>query len=287
MTKSELSQQTEETVAAIRRYSQLKPKVGMILGSGLGELVDAVKEGVSISYDKLPHIAVSTVRGHAGRFVLGYLSQQPVIVMQGRLHAYEGYTMGQTTFPVRVMRALGAEILIVTNAAGGINPSFQVGDVMRIVDHINMLGMTGRNPLWGPNDPNLGPRFLEMSNAYDPIIGALADSVAHSLGFELRNGVYVQLGGPSFETPAEIRFLQGIGGDAVGMSTAAEVIVARHGDMRVLGFSHISNIALGEQPPISSASPEDVHGEVLEAGQRAIPRLVALIQGVLERLDEV
>lgn len=287
MTTNQLHQQIGEAVSAIRRYSDLRPTVGLVLGSGLGELVESIDAVADVAYDEVPYMPVSTVRGHAGRFVLGQLVGRPVVAMQGRVHAYEGYTMAQTTFPIRVLRALGADTLIVTNAAGGINPAFQVGEIMRIVDHVNLLAMTGRNPLWGPNDPLLGPRFLDMGDAYDLDLGALADEVARSLDFELRHGVYVQLGGPSFETPAEIRFLRGIGGDAVGMSTAAEVIVARHGGMRVLGFSHISNLALGEPPAEASSEVEDPHGEVLEAGRRAIPGLVALIRGVLERLDEV
>jgi purine-nucleoside phosphorylase len=207
-----------------------------------------------------------------------------VIVMQGRLHFYEGYTMAQTTFPVRVMRGLGAAALIVTNAAGGLDPSFHVGDIMGIVDHVNLLGMGGQNPLWGPNDEALGPRFVEMRDAYDPALLALADDVARGLGFALQHGVYAQLSGPSFETPAEIRFLRSIGVAAVGMSTAAEVVVARHGGMRVLGLSHISNVTVAESPPAAGPVLADPHKEVLAAGRRAIPRLVALIRGVLEQM---
>ncbi len=282
----ELRQQVEETAAAMRRHGGPEPQVGLILGSGLGELAEAVQGAVVLPYQDLPHMPVSTVRGHAGRFVLGHLAGRPVVVMQGRIHFYEGHSMAQTTLPVRAMQALGAEVLIVTNAAGGINPTYRVGDLMRIVDHINLPAMAGHHPLRGPNDPTLGPRFLEMSGAYDPALGALADEVARSLGFELRHGVYAQLSGPSFETPAEIRLLRAIGVDAVGMSTAAEVIVARHGGMRVLGLSHISNVATGE-PTAPPAGGWDPHGEVLEAGRRAVPRLIALIRGVLERLDEV
>lgn len=283
MNRIPLRQQIEEAVAALRRSSELRPEVGLILGSGLGELVDAVEGAIAVPYAEIPHFAPSTVLGHAGRLVLGHLSGRPVVVLQGRLHFYEGYTIAQTTFPVRVVRALGAHTLIVTNAAGGINPSFRVGDLMRIVDHINLLGMGGQNPLWGPNDETLGPRFVDMRGAYDPELGRLAEEVARSLGFELRTGVYAQLSGPSFETPAEVRFLRAIGVDAVGMSTAAEVVVARHAGLRVLGISHISNVATDEAPP-SLPSGADPHHEVLEAGRRAIPRLAALIRGVLERL---
>lgn len=284
MTDGNLRLQIEEAAAAVRQRTSLVPKVGIVLGSGLGELVEAVEEAVAVPYAEIPHFVPSTVPGHAGRFVLGTLAGRPVVVMQGRLHFYEGYTIAQTTFPIRVMRALGAEVLIVTNAAGGINPSFRVGDIMRIVDHVNFLGMAGQNPLYGPNDAALGPRFLDMRGAYDPALGELADEVARGLGFELRYGVYAQLSGPSFETPAEIRFLRTIGVDAVGMSTAAEVVVARHAGMRVLGLSHISNVAAPEVSVVPAG--EDPHREVLEAGRQAVPRLVALIRGVLERLPD-
>jgi len=281
-----LRQQIEEAVAAIRETTRLEPAVGLVLGSGLGELVEAIEGAAVVPYGEVPHMGTSTVAGHAGRFVLGYLSGRPVVAMQGRLHYYEGYTVAQTTFPIRVMRGLGARALIATNAAGGINPTFRVGDLMRIVDQVNLLGMAGQNPLYGPNDPALGPRFVDMGGAYDLQLGQLAEQVAHSLGFILRSGVYIQLGGPSFETPAEIRFLRAIGVDAVGMSTAAEVVVARHGGMRVLGLSHISNVAASAEIPTPLPS-EDPHREVLEAGRRAIPRLVALVRGVVDRLGEV
>lgn len=280
-----LQVQVEEARAAIRQRTPIVPQVGLILGSGLGELAAAVADGTAVPYDEVPHMPPATVAGHAGRFLLGQLAGRPVVVMQGRIHFYEGYTMAQTTFPVRVMRGLGATTLIVTNAAGGLNPAFQVGDIMAIVDHINLLGMGGQNPLWGPNDESLGPRFVDLRDAYDPALVALADDVAHGLGFALQHGVYAQLSGPSFETPAEIRFLHGIGVAAVGMSTAAEVVVARHGGMRVLGLSHISNVAAAESTPDAGPALADPHKEVLAAGQRAIPRLVALIRGVLERIS--
>lgn len=276
--------QIEQAVTAIREKTALVPQVGLILGSGLGELANAVTEATEIPYDQVPYVAASTVAGHAGRFLLGQLAGRPVVVMQGRVHFYEGYTMAQTTFPVRIIQGLGAETLIVTNAAGGLDPSFQVGDIMGITDHINLLSMGGQNPLWGPNDEALGPRFVEMRDAYNPALLALADDVAQDLGFTLRRGVYAQLSGPSFETPAEIRFLRSIGVAAVGMSTAAEVIIARHGDMRVLGLSHISNVAVAESTPTDEPAPADPHQEVLAAGRRAIPQLVALIQGILERM---
>jgi purine-nucleoside phosphorylase len=285
MTTNDLRKEIDDAVGAVRKHSSVTPSAGLVLGSGLGELVEAIEGAIVVPYEEIPHLAQATVLGHAGRFVMGHLAGLPVIAMEGRLHFYEGHTMAQTTFPIRVIRALGADTLVVTNAAGGINPAFHVGDLMRIVDHINLLGMAGHNPLHGPNDPTLGPRFVDMRGAYDPAIGALADDVAQSLGFELRHGVYAQLSGPSFETPAEVRFLRSLGIDAVGMSTAAEVVVARHGGMRVLGLSHISNVAIPEQDE-AAAPLEDPHEEVLQAGRRAIPRLIALIRGVLERLDE-
>jgi len=198
--------------------------------------------------------------------------------MQGRAHFYEGHSMAQITLPVRVMQTLGVEILIVTNAAGGLNPAFSPGDVMLIRDHINLVGMTGFNPLWGPNLERFGPRFPDMSQAYDPDLMALAHQVAAEEDISLQTGVYIALSGPCFETPAEIRFLRLMGGDSVGMSTAPEVTVARHGGTRVLGFSGISNVAVPE------SGKETSHEEVLEAGRLLVPRLATLIRGVLRHL---
>jgi purine-nucleoside phosphorylase len=276
-----LHEQIAAAVAAVRQYTQLVPKVALILGSGLGDLVEAVEGPVEVPYSAVPNVCQSTVLGHVGKFVLGHLAGRPVVVMQGRLHYYEGYSLVQTTFPLRVMRGLGAEVLIVTNASGGLNPSFHVGDIMRIVDQLNFLGMAGQSPLYGPNDPEVGPRFVEMQDAYDPRLGALADEVASALGLELRHGVYAQLSGPTFESPAEVKMLRVLGADATGMSTAAEVVVARHGGMKVLGFSLVTNVAGAETALEPGADP---HHAVLAAGKRAIPRLVAMIKGVLERM---
>ncbi len=281
MSSIPLHEQIAASAAAVRQYTQLVPKVALILGSGLGDLVEAMQDRVEVPYSAVPNVCQSTVLGHVGNFVLGYLSGQPVVAMQGRLHYYEGYSLQQTTFPLRVMRALGAEVLVVTNAAGGLNPSFRAGDIMRIVDQINLLGMAGQSPLYGPNDPEVGPRFVEMQDAYDPQLGALADEVASSLGLELRHGVYAQLSGPAFESPAEVNMLRVLGADATGMSTASEVVVARHGGMKVLGFSLVSNVAGVETALEPGADP---HHAVLAAGKRAIPRLVAIIKGVLERM---
>jgi purine-nucleoside phosphorylase len=204
------------------------------------------------------------------------------MIMQGRVHFYEGYPIQQVVLPVRVMQVMGIRTLIVTNAAGGINPAFHAGDLMLISDHINLIGMAGANPLFGPNDPTLGPRFPEMSQAYDPRLRTIAREVAQEQRIPLREGVYVSLSGPSFETPADIRFLRMIGADAVGMSTVPEVIVARHGGMQVLGVSGITNLALTEPTPGQEAS----HEEVLAAGQQIVPRLTALVLGILARLED-
>jgi purine-nucleoside phosphorylase len=200
--------------------------------------------------------------------------------MQGRVHYYEGYPMSQVTLPIRVMQLLGVELLILTNAAGGINKTFKAGDLMLITDHINLLGMTGANPLRGPNDDTLGPRFPDMSRVYDPELRKLALEAAGEAGIPLKQGVYMCLAGPSFETPADVRFLRLIGADAVGMSTVPEATVARHGGLRVLGISGISNTAIdsGDEAPVTT------HEEVLEAGKIIAPRLEAILRGVLRKL---
>lgn len=267
-----------------------RPTIGIILGSGLGALAEGVEQAAAIAYREIPGFPQSTVEGHKGRLVLGSLEGKTVAVMQGRVHAYEGYSPQQVTFPVRVLRAIGCTILIVTNAAGGLNPSFRVGDLMLINDHLNLPGMIGHNPLYGANDPTLGPRFPDMSAAYDPALRQLAHEVAASLGLCLHDGVYVMLGGPSYETPAEVRFLRLIGADAVGMSTAAEVVVARHSSMRVMGLSMISNvIPMPTQAPTAELAHAPAgplgHEEVLAAGAAAAPRFISLIRGVIKRLE--
>ncbi len=258
--------------------TDLRPRVGMILGSGLGSLADEVQDAVAIPAREIPHWPVSTVEGHAGRVILGRLQGQPVMVLQGRAHFYEGYPMPQVTMPVRVMQRLGAEFLVVTNAAGAVNPAFEPGDLMLITDHINLIGMTGQSPLRGPNLDEFGPRFPDMSRAYDRELMGLARQVAREGDLPLREGVYICLAGPAFETPADLRFLRGIGVDAVGMSTVPEVTVAHHGGMRVLGISGISNKANLDGETITT------HEEVLAAGKVIVPRLTALIKGVLRRL---
>jgi purine-nucleoside phosphorylase len=270
----------EAAAAVVRERVQLWPRVGLILGSGLNPLANAVEDGVVIPYGDIPHFPITTVEGHSGRLVIGRLEGEAVIVMQGRAHYYEGYSMAEVTFPVRVMQTLGIEVLIVTNAAGGLNPEFQAGDVMLIIDHINLIGMSGLNPLRGPNLDSFGPRFPDMSEPYDPQLRALARQAAAAAGVPLREGVYVCLAGPSFETRADLRFLRLIGADAVGMSTVPEVIVACHGGARVLGLSGISNVAPVEDAPLA----ETTHEEVLEAGRTSAPRLETIIRGVLRAL---
>jgi len=271
--------EVERVAGQIR--APIKPQVGIITGSGLSGLALEVEEPLVIPYEEIPDFPPATVEGHPGQMVLGHLVGKAVAVMQGRPHFYEGYPLEQITLPLRVIRALGADTLIVTNAAGGLNEGFKAGDLMLITDHINLVGMAGHSPLFGPNDERLGPRFVDMSEAYDKELRKIALEVGHELGLELRQGVYVMLGGPTFETPAEIRFLRLMGADAVGMSTVPEVVVARHGGMRVLGISHISNMAVGH--PLE-AKEEGLHEEVLEAGEKALPKLLALIKGVLGRI---
>ena len=280
MTEYYTREDYEAAAAHVRSQNPLAPRVGLILGSGLNPLADAVENGSILPYTEIPHFPRPTVEGHVGRLVMGDLQGVPVAILQGRVHFYEGYSMSQVVFPVRTLQMLGIEILVVTNAAGGLNPDFHAGDLMLISDHLNIIGMTGNNPLFGPNDPTLGPRFPDMSQPYDPELRRIAREVAREADIPLREGVYASLSGPSFESPAEIRFLRLIGADAVGMSTVPEVIVARHGGIRVLGVSGISNVALDEPVPGQVTS----HEEVLEAGRQIVPRLIALVCGVLTRL---
>ena len=268
----------DQAADAVRQRSSHKPRVGMILGSGLNSLADSLGKANIIPYGELPNWPVSTVFGHAGRLVIGELEGQTVMVMQGRIHFYEGYNLSQITLPVRVMLRLGLEIMFVTNAAGGVNSDFVPGDVMLITDHLNLMGMTGANPLMGPNIDELGPRFPDMSQAYDRQLMATARQVASNENIPLREGVYCALSGPSFEGPADLRFLRIAGADAVGMSTVPEVIVARHGRMRVLGLSGISNKA-----NLDGSTPT-THEEVIEAGKIIAPKIEKIVRGVLRAL---
>lgn len=271
-------EQIDQAVIAVRAKISVTPRVGLILGSGLNDLAASVENAISIPYGDLPHWPVSTVIGHAGRLVIGELEKQPVFVMQGRIHFYEGYSMAQVTLPVRVMQRLGIEILIVTNAAGGVNPDFVPGDVMLIRDNLNLMSMSGLNPLMGPNLDELGPRFPDMSQAYDRELSALARKSAAASNIALKEGVYCGLSGPSFESPADLRFLRLAGADAVGMSTVPEVIVARHGGLRVLGLSGISNKANLDGSTLTT------HEEVMAAGKVITPKMEKIIRGVLGSL---
>ena len=266
----------DHVAGVIRSKITIRPRIGLILGTGLGGLAEAVQNPASIPYSELPGWPVSTVQGHVGRLVIGELEGQRLLVMQGRIHYYEGYDLGQVTLPMRVMQRLGIEILIVTNAAGAINPDYVPGDVMLITDHLNLAGMAGLNPLIGPNLESFGPRFPDMSQAYDRELCEIARRVARENKMILHEGVYVGLSGPSFESPADLRFLRTAGADAVGMSTVPEVIIARHGGTRVLGFSGISNKANLDGNTLTS------HEEVLAAGSMIVPKLEKLIRGVLE-----
>jgi len=268
----------DQVADAVRAKIEVKPRVGLILGSGLNDLAASVSNAVTIPFGDLPHWPVSTVEGHVGRLVVGELEGQHVFVMQGRVHYYEGYSMGQVTLPVRVMQRLGLEAMIVTNAAGGVNPEFVPGDVMLITDNLNLMGMSGLNPLMGPNLDELGPRFPDMSQSYDKELGAIARKVANEQYITLREGVYCGLSGPSFESPADLRFLRLAGADAVGMSTVPEVIVARHGGMRVLGLSGISNKANLDGSTVTT------HQEVIEAGKIITPKMETIIRGVLKTI---
>jgi len=274
-----IAEQAAEAAELIRSRGAVAPRVGMILGSGLGHLADDVESSVVVPYSEIPHFPVSTVVGHPGELVIGTLGGVAVAAMRGRVHYYEGYSLHEVTFPVRVLRKLGADTLIVTNAAGGLNESFRTGDLMLLTDHLNIMGMAGQSPLLGPNDETLGLRFLDMLHAYDADLRRLAHEAAAQSGFQAQEGVYAMVGGPAFETMAEIRFLQTAGADAVGMSTIPEVIVARHGGMRVLGISAITDMAVGP-----GAVSEISHIEVLAAAEEIKPRLAAVVRGVLAAL---
>lgn len=268
-----------EKFANLIREKIIQPvRVGIILGSGLGSLAEAVQDPVHLPYRSLPDFPVSTVEGHVGQFVFGMLEGQAVVLMQGRLHYYEGYSMAEVTLPIRVMQLLGIEVLIVTNAAGAVNPGFDPGDVMLITDHVNLIGMAGLSPLRGPNLAEFGTRFPDMGRAYDRDFSDLARQIAKDKMLELREGVYACLAGPSFETPADLRFLRSIGVDAVGMSTVPEVTIARHGGTRVIGLSGISNKANLDGDTLTT------HKEVLAAGKVIVPKLEMLVRNFLRRI---
>ena len=262
----------------IRGRTAVQPAIGLILGSGLGPLSESIQDPTIIPYRELPGWPLSTVEGHAGELIIGKLEGKDVLVMNGRIHYYEGYEMNQVTLPIRVMQRLGIKIVVVTNAAGGINQDFNPGNPMLITDHLNLLGMAGPNPLRGPNLEEFGTRFPDMSQAYDRKLIETARKVAKELEITLYEGVYICLAGPTFETPADLRFLLNAGADAVGMSTVPEVIVANHGGQRVLGISGITN-----QSSLYGEA-ETTHEEVIETGKLLAPKMMKLIRGILRAL---
>jgi len=266
-----------ETAAGyIRDRISAPPGIGIVLGSGWGDFADKIINPVRIKYADVPGFPISGVKGHAGEWIHGMIGGKQALVMSGRFHSYEGYDLKTVTLPIRVMNALGVRTVILTNAAGGINTSYEVGDLMLIADHINM---TGRNPLSGPNYDALGERFPDMSAAYDRQLRSLAHAAAAGIGLTLREGIYAQMSGPSFETPAEIRMLRIMGADAVGMSTVPEATVARHGGMRVMGLSCITNMAAGVlDQPLS-------HSEVIEAGSAAAGRISRFLEAFVRGLE--
>jgi len=266
----------QRAVDAVHDRSSVVPDVALILGTGLGGLAAEIQVETEIGYDEIPGFPISTVETHAGRLLLGELGGKKVVAMQGRFHRYEGYSMQQITFPVRVMRVLGARRMIVSNACGGMHPLWHAGDLVLISDHINLLG---DNPLVGPNDESLGPRFPDMSEAYDAGMREIAREVARDLKITLREGVYVAVTGPNLETPAEYRFLRAIGADVVGMSTVPEVTVAVHSGMETLGVSIITDMCLPD-----ALEPADIDG-IIATAQGAEPHLTRLVRAVLERMD--
>jgi len=271
----ELPDLVRDAATAVRDRIGVTPEVAIILGTGLGGLAARIDSPVQVPYGDIPGFPLSTVESHAGRLLAGHIGGRPVVAMQGRFHRYEGYSLQQVTFPVRVMHALGAGVLMVSNACGGMHPDWSPGDLMLIADHINLLG---DNPLIGPNDDRLGPRFPDMSDPYDPVLAGLARAVAAEQRTVLREGVYVAVAGPNLETRAEYRMLRTMGADVVGMSTVPEVIVARHEGMRVLGISIITDQCIPET--LEPASLE----KILAVAAVAEPKLTALFAGVLARM---
>lgn len=272
---TDLRERLDQTVAALRRRTTRQPEIGIILGSGLGDLAHDASDAVSIPYAEIPNFPVSTAPGHAGNLVFGQLGGQSVLMMQGRFHTYEGYSQQQVTYPVRVMKELGCKTLIVTCACGGLNKSFKAGDLMLITDHLNM---TGSNPLIGPNDPDLGPRFPVMFDAYRPDLRVVALRTAIDQGIGLQEGIYAGITGPAFFTRAELRFLQIIGADAIGMSTVPEVIVAVHAGLKVLGLALVTDMALPD------AQHHATEQDVLDTAARSAKVFRGLVKGILENL---
>ena len=273
---SALRKHIDEAVAFLRTRTPMEPAIGIILGTGLGGLAAEIRQETVVDYGDIPHFPVSTVESHHGKLIFGTLAHKPVVAMQGRFHSYEGYSLQQVTFPVRVMKFLGVRTLLISNAAGGMNPQYSRGSIMVITDHINLLG---DNPLIGPNDDMLGPRFPDMSEPYSKTLIALAEEIALDLRIRVERGVFVAVQGPNLETRAEYRFLRLIGADAVGMSTVPENIVANHMGMKVLGFSIITDECLPDalQPAVVE--------EIIAVARKTEPKLTAIMKGVVERLQ--
>jgi purine-nucleoside phosphorylase len=271
----ELKQQVQEAVEVVRGQSQIEPGIGIIMGTGLGGVASEMQVETQISYADLPHFPTSTVETHAGRLLLGTMAAKPVVAMQGRFHLYEGYTMKQITFPVRVMKALGVETLIVSNIAGGMNPNFRAGDLVLMTDHINLLG---DNPLIGPNDDGLGPRFPDMSEPYSRTLIQLAEEIALKENIKVQKGVYVAVPGPNLETAAEYRFLRAIGADMVGMSTVPEIIVAIHSGMRTFGLTVISDVCFPD-----ALEAADIN-ELIRVTQEVQPQVSRLLKRLVEEM---
>ncbi|RMG68800.1 MAG: purine-nucleoside phosphorylase [Calditrichaeota bacterium] len=272
---SRLREQINETVGFIRKHTQAKPEVGIVLGTGLGGLAKEIQQETVLSYEDIPHFPISTVESHEGKLIFGTIGKRPVVAMQGRFHYYEGYSMQQITFPIRVMKFLGVKTVVISNAAGGMNPLFRKGDLMIMVDHINLLG---DNPLIGPNDEELGPRFPDMSEPYSQRLIALAEQIALEEKIPVQKGVYVAVAGPNLETRAEYRFLRGIGADVVGMSTVPEVIVARHMNLEVFGISVITDECFPD-----ALQPVDIP-DIIRTAQKAEPKLTLLMKRLIESL---
>jgi len=264
-----------EAAAAVREAVPFETRVAVVLGSGLGPLADRLADRVEVPYDTIPHFPVPTVAGHRGHLVAGTLDGSRVIYLQGRFHYYEGHELAAVTFPVRVLRRLGVQALVLTAATGGVNTAYRPGDLVCLSDHLNLIG---ENPLRGPNDDRFGPRFPDMTEVYSRRLRSLAEEEARRLGVDLKSGVYACLPGPSYETPAEIRMLRTLGADVVGMSTVPEAVVARHSGMDVLAFALVTNAAASVTGAVIH------HDEVLEAGRQAVPKLGGLIEAVVRRL---
>jgi purine-nucleoside phosphorylase len=273
-----LHEQVQESIAYIRAHTKMRPEIGIILGTGLGGLVKEIRKEIVLDYDEIPHFPISTVESHHGKLIFGSLAGRKIVAMQGRFHLYEGYTLQQVTYPVRVMSdkiGLGVKTLLISNAAGGMNPGFRRGDLMIIDDHINLQG---DNPLIGPNEDELGPRFPDMSEPYSRELIALADKVARELRIKLQHGVFVAVQGPNLETRAEYRFLRNLGADAVGMSTVPENIVANHMGMRAFGISIITDECFPD-----TLEPVSVE-EIIKTANKAQPKLTKLMKELVKRI---